>query len=108
MMSLRDVQRSLTQPKRLRVHQVAVMNMLGGYSITDYDDLMDKNMDSNIRPFVDNFIAALEEYRENNKKPEGSLGHIRAESMRKTLKAYLGKDAVSFVDNRRRGGGETP
>ena len=74
------------------ITDLAVMNMLGGYSITDYDDLMEKHMNSHVRPFVDNFIAALEEYRENYKKPEGSLGHIRAESMRKTLNKLTDDD----------------
>ena len=67
------------------VTDLAVMNMLGGYSTADYDKLMKSHMDSQIKPFVDNFIAALEEYRENYKKPKNKLGHIRADSVRKAL-----------------------
>ena len=44
---------------------LAVMNMNGGYSFSDYEALMDKYRDSQIKPFIDNFIATIEEYRAN-------------------------------------------
>jgi len=44
---------------------LAVMNMNGGYSFSDYEALMNKYRDSQIKPFIDNFIATIEEYREN-------------------------------------------
>ena len=40
-------------------------NALEGYSIDDYDTLMDDYLREQIIPFVDGFIAAIEEYREN-------------------------------------------
>ena len=36
--------------------------------VNDYKLLMNRCMDSQIKPFVDRFIATLEEYRENYKK----------------------------------------
>ena len=44
---------------------LAVMNMNGGYSFSDYAVLMDKYRDSQIKPFVDSFMASIEEYRAN-------------------------------------------
>ena len=47
------------------ITDLAVMNMNGGYSFADYEVLMNKYRDSRIKPFVDNFIAAVKEYRAN-------------------------------------------
>ena len=47
------------------ITDLAVMNMNGGYSFSDYEVLMDKYRDSQIRPFVDRFLAAIREYRDN-------------------------------------------
>ena len=47
------------------ITDLAVMNMNGGFSFSDYEVLMDKYRDSQIRPFVDCFIATIKEYRAN-------------------------------------------
>ncbi len=47
------------------ITDLAVMNMKGGYSVEDYEALMESNMKDQIIPFVDSFLAAIEEYREN-------------------------------------------
>ena len=47
------------------ITDLAVMNMKGGYSTDDYDALMEKYLKEQIIPFVNTFIAAIEEYREN-------------------------------------------
>ncbi len=47
------------------VTDLALMNMKGGYSVQDYEMLMESQMKSQIIPFVDNFLAAIKEYREN-------------------------------------------
>ena len=60
------------------ITDLAVMNMNGGYSTKDYNVLMNNYMEGQIKPFVDRFVAALKEYRENYYKPEGTLGYIRA------------------------------
>ena len=74
------------------VTDLAVMNMNGGYSIEDYNLLMDQQMNSQIKPFVDSFIATLEEYRANYKKPATSINHIRADYMRKALNKFTDDD----------------
>ena len=47
------------------ITDLAVMNMRGGYSIRDYEQLMETRLKSEILPFVDRFIVTLNEYREN-------------------------------------------
>ena len=47
------------------ITDLALMNMQGGYSVPAYDALMEKQMKSQIVPFVDNFLAAIKEYRIN-------------------------------------------
>ena len=74
------------------ITDLAVMNMNGGYSIEDYNILMEKQMDSQIKPFVENFIATLEEYRTNYKKSKKSLNYIRANYMRKMMNLLTDDD----------------
>ena len=54
-----------TSNKAEAITDLAVMNMKGPYSTTDYDALMGKYVKEQIIPFVNTFIAAIEEYRAN-------------------------------------------
>ena len=54
-----------TRNRKEAITDLALMNMNGGYSVKDYEYLMEKQMNSQIIPFADNFIAAIEEYRIN-------------------------------------------
>ena len=56
-----------TKNKSEAVTDLALMNMKGGYSVTDYDFLMETHMKSQIIPLVDGFLATVNEYRENYK-----------------------------------------
>ena len=47
------------------ITDLAVMNMNGGYSVMDYQALMDRYRDAQVRPFIERFMAAVREYREN-------------------------------------------
>jgi len=60
------------------ITDLAVMNMRGGYSFEDYEKLVQNHMDTQIKPFVDRFIATLKEYRENLQKPQDSANFKRA------------------------------
>ena len=68
------------------------MNMNGGYSVEDYNILMNNYLEGQIKPFVDRFIATLGEYRENYKKPKDSLNHIRADYFRQMLNKLTDDD----------------
>jgi uncharacterized protein YoxC len=74
------------------ITDLAVMNMEGGFSIEDYNILMNNQMESVIKPFTERFISTLNEYRENYNKPENSLGHIRADYMRRMLNRMTDDD----------------
>lgn len=54
-----------TNDRKEAITDLAVMNMNGGYCTKDYDKLMQDYMDSEIIPFVEGFISAVKEYREN-------------------------------------------
>lgn len=47
------------------ITDLALMNMKGGYSVKDYETLMDTQMKAQIIPLVDRFLAVINEYREN-------------------------------------------
>jgi len=47
------------------ITDLAVMNMKGGYSVKDYELLMQQYMTEQIIPFVDKFLVTIKEYREN-------------------------------------------
>ena len=74
------------------ITDLAVMNMNGGYSFEDYESLMNKQMDTQIKPFMDRFIATLKEYRENLKKPQNSANYKRADYYRKLLNKLTDDD----------------
>ena len=54
-----------TTDKNDAITDLALMNMKGGYDVAEYEALMKTQMKQQIIPFVDSFLAALEEYREN-------------------------------------------
>ncbi len=52
------------------ITDMRLMNMKGGYSVQDYQMLLEEQK-ANIRVFIDNFIVAVNEYRENYGKGQG-------------------------------------
>ena len=47
------------------ITDLSLMNMKGGYSVKEYEALMEAQMKEQIIPFVDMFLATINEYREN-------------------------------------------
>ena len=74
------------------ITDMAVMNMKGGYSFDDYTKLIENNLETKIKPFMDKFVDAINEYRENYKKPEKSVNHIKADMVRQLLNRYTDDD----------------
>ena len=54
-----------TKNRDLAITDLALMNMKGGYRTKDYELLMQQQMSAQIVPFVQSFLDAIEEYREN-------------------------------------------
>ena len=52
------------------ITDMRLMNMKGGYSVQDYQILLEEQK-SNIKAFMDNFIVAINEYRDNYNKGQG-------------------------------------
>ena len=61
-----------TQNRADAITDLALMNMKGGYKTKDYEILMDQQMSAQIVPFVESFLAAIEEYRDNYNSDEES------------------------------------
>ena len=74
------------------ITDLAVMNMDGGYSFQEYEILMDTQMETQVKPFVDRFIATLAEYRENLGKPADTLNFKRADYYRNLLNKLTDDD----------------
>ena len=74
------------------ITDLAVMNMNGGFSYQEYENLMKTQMDTQIKPFVDRFISTLSEYRENLKKPQDSANYKRADYYRTLLNKLTDDD----------------
>ena len=81
-----------TENARDAITDLAVMNMNGGYSFQDYEKLMDNQLDTQIKPFVNRFIATLTEYRNNLKKPRDSANYKRANYYRTLLNKLTDDD----------------
>ena len=83
--------KTTTNPREA-ITDLAVMNMNGGYSTDDYDLLMKTQMDSQIKPFVDDFLSAIIEYRANYRKSKNTAGFKRADLARRMLNRFTDDD----------------
>ena len=54
-----------TSKRSEAITDLALMNMQGGYSVQDYETLMETQMKSQIIPLTEKLLTAIEEYREN-------------------------------------------
>ena len=73
------------------ITDLAVMNMEGGYDVQEYDLLMKRYMGAQISPFIDKFIVAINEYRENIES-EDDVNRQRAEYIRAALNKFTDDD----------------
>ena len=56
-----------TKNRSEAITDLALMNMKGGYSVEDYDFLMNNQIKEQIIPFVEKFLVTIDEYRANYK-----------------------------------------
>ena len=80
-----------TTDRKEAVTDLALMNMKGGYSVEDYEALMEGQMKSQIIPFVEDFLAAIEEYRINCRSGNSSA-YQRANYIRGILNKFIDDD----------------
>ena len=67
-----------TNDKNQAITDMAVMNMKGGYSLPDYESLVNEKK-SEIKEFVNNFMVVIEEFRANKNGEGSDFGKQRAE-----------------------------
>ncbi len=80
-----------TTDRKDAVTDLALMNMKGGYSVQEYEALMETQMKSQIIPFVDGFLAAINEYRANYSS-SNAANKQRAEYIKKILDKFIDDD----------------
>ena len=73
------------------ITDLALMNMKGGYSVQDYEALMETQMKSQIIPFVENFQVVLDEYRKNYSS-DNADNKQRAEYIHDALNKFTDDD----------------
>ena len=80
-----------TSNRNEAITDIGLMNMKGGYKTNDYDVLMDDYLKIQIIPFVDSFIPAIKEYRDNyySSDPENQA---RAQYIHDSLNKYTDDD----------------
>ena len=75
------------------ITDLAVMNMEGGYDVQEYDALMKQYMGGQISPFIDSFLVAINEYRENLGSDD-DVNRQRAEYIRAALNKFTDDDCA--------------
>ena len=80
-----------TKNRSEAITDLAVMNMAGGYSVQEYEALIQQRMDSQVIPFVRKFQATIDEYRENIQS-EDDVNRARAEYVREALNKFTDDD----------------
>ena len=80
-----------TTESKEAITDLALMNMKGGYSVQDYEALMETQMKSQIIPFVEKFLAAINEYRENYNS-DNENNQLRAQYIHDALNKFTDDD----------------
>lgn len=75
---------------------MATMNMKGGYSFDDYENLV-KQKKTDIDEFINTFVPALEEYRKNYKGQGSKGGKKRAQIAHDILNKFYDGDPTETM-----------
>ena len=78
------------------VTDLAVMNMRGGYSVNDYNLLMEAEINNQVTPFIEKFMAAVRDYRENYAS-ENESNRARAEFVHDMLNRMVDPDTGMLI-----------
>ena len=80
-----------TKDQSEAITDLALMNMKGGYSVQEYEALIQQRMDAQVIPFIRKFQATINEYRENLNSSD-AVNRARAEYIRAALNKYTDDD----------------
>ena len=86
----------ITNDPTQAITDLAVMNMRGGYSIRDYESLMETRLKTEILPFIERFLATLQEYR-TNLQSEYPANKARATYMKSMLNKLKDDDTGGLL-----------
>ena len=85
-----------TKDSAKAITDLAVMNMKGGYKTQDYDSMMNQYIHGEIEPFLDGFINAIKEYRENYSS-DIKANQTRAQVIHDLLNKYKDDDTGKYI-----------
>ena len=80
-----------TSDEKDAITDMAVMNMTGGYSLPQYQDLVNQKK-AEINEFINNFQVVIDEYRANYNKEDNSLNKKRAQVTHDMLNKFYDGD----------------
>ena len=80
-----------TDDKNDAITDMAVMNMKGGYSIPEYEKLLEQRK-TEINEYINSFKVVIEEYRENRHKEGSDFGKARADLSYEMLNKFYDGD----------------
>ena len=87
--------KTTTNPEEA-ITDMKIMNMNGGYSYEAYEKVLEDTK-AEKEHFLENIMAALKEYRENYKKPEGTAGRTRAKIAHDALNKFKDDDSGALM-----------
>ena len=89
-----------TDDKEQAITDMAVMNMKGGYSLPEYEKLIDEKK-TEINEFINHFMVVIEEYRANYNGEGSEFGKKRAETAHDMLNNFTdgGEDEEYAVND---------
>ena len=89
-----------TDDKEQAITDMAVMNMKGGYSLPEYEKLIDEKK-AEINEFINHFMVVIEEYRANYNGEGSEFGKKRAETAHDMLNNFTdgGEDEEYAVND---------
>ena len=84
-----------TDDKNDAITDMAVMNMTGGYSIPDYEELL-KQKKAEIDEYINHFMVVIEEYRANYNNEGSEFGKKRADLAYELLNKFIDGDPADI------------
>ena len=73
------------------ITDLALMNMKGGYDVAEYDALYNRYINSQMMPFIQTFLATINEYRANYVS-KNATNKARAQYIHDTLNKFIDDD----------------
>ena len=80
-----------TKDRNDAITDLALMNMKGGYDVAEYDALYNRYINAQMMPFIQSFLATINEYRANYVSKKAA-NKARAQYIHDTLNKFIDDD----------------